>query len=176
MSRKHSVLHSTERHNNRNYKRRIRNLFFEITFIVIFTYVAIKFVNRDGQQPKVSGLSIEEQQQIIDNEMQQKPKIKDENKEIKVPKENESGLQIIKATLKYSQINNQTIINLDVKNYGEALEESKLLLALMDSEGKTMVKTYAKVQYLDKNQQTRVNIVLEGDFSTAESIETREEN
>ena len=74
MSRKHSVLHSTERHNNRNYKRRIRNLFFEITFIVIFTYVAIKFVNRDGQQPKVSGLSIEEQQQIIDNEMQHEQK------------------------------------------------------------------------------------------------------
>ena len=176
MSRKRNILHSTERHNNRNDKRRLRNLFLEITFIIILTYVAIKFVNRDEQQPKVSGLSTEEQQQIINNEMQQKPEIKEKSKEIKVPEKGGNDLQIIKAILNYNQNNNQTIINLDVKNYGEAIEESKLLLALMDSEGKTIVKTYAKVQYLGKNQQTRVNIVLEGDFSATENIETREEN
>ena len=47
MSRKRSILHSTERHNNRNYKRRIRNLFFEIAFIIVLTFVAIKFIKID---------------------------------------------------------------------------------------------------------------------------------
>ena len=69
MSRKRSVLHSQERHRSRNYKRRVRNLFLEITFIIILAIVAIKFVKKDEDKPKVSGIGNHEQQQIIDQQM-----------------------------------------------------------------------------------------------------------
>lgn len=177
MSRKHKVLHSTERHNNRNYKRRLRNLFLEIAFITILIFVAIKFVNRDNQPPKVSGLSKEEQQMIINNEMkQQDSDIQENSKEIKVLEKNICGIQIVKAILNYDKINNQTIINLDIKNGGERIEDAKFLLALVDKNSKTLKKTYATVQYLEKNQQTRINLVLDGDLTETEIIESREEN
>ena len=107
MSRKRSILHSTERHNNRNYKRRIRNLFFEIAFIIVLTFVAIKFIKKDDQMPKVSGLTVEEQKQIIDEEMNQESKNQEsEEKEIKAPNENGQELKITKATIKYDEKSN----------------------------------------------------------------------
>lgn len=170
MGRKRSVLHSEQGHRHRNYKRRMRNLLIEITFIVILTFVAIKFTKKDEQIPTVSGLSQEEQQQIIEDEIHQEVPKEEVQKQIILPSQDEESIIIVKAVLNYQRKNNQTIINFDVKNQGDAIDEYRLLIGLLNNENKTIKTTYLNIQYLEKNQQVRINIVLDGDFSETEEI------
>ncbi len=176
MSRKRSILHSTERHNNRNYKRRIRNLFFEIAFIIVLTFVAIKFIKKDDQMPKVSGLTVEEQKQIIDEEMNQESKNQEsEEKEIKAPNENGQELKITKATIKYDEKSNQTILKLNIKNYSTKTVDSTFKISLIDYTEKKLVETYIDINRLNANSETRLNTVLDGDLRNVEKIEIIDE-
>lgn len=176
MGRKRNVLQSTERHNNRNYKRRVRNLFIEIIFIAILTFVAIKFVKKDDQIPKVSGLTVEEQKQIIEEEMNQETETQDsEEKEIKTPKENGQELKITKATIKYDEKSNQTILKLNIKNYSAKTVAETFKISLIDYTEKTLIETYIDINRLNANTETRINTVLDGDFRNVEKIEILDE-
>lgn len=176
MSRKRSVLHSQERHRSRNYKRRVRNLFLEITFIIILAIVAIKFVKKDEDKPKVSGIGNHEQQQIIDQQMGETINIpkKEVSKELMVPELNMEGISIVKAIMKYEKEKNQTIINIDVKNYGELLQEARQLIALVDDKN-TILTTYIEIPTLNTKQQTRINLVLDGNYEKTTKLELRDE-
>lgn len=175
MGRKRSVLHSEQGHRHRNYKRRMRNLFIELTFIIIFIFVAIKFVKKDEQIPTVSGLSLEEQQQIINKEMQQEIPKEKVQKQIQITNQDGKSIIIEKVILTYLRETNQTIINFDVKNTNETIEESRLYLGLLDNKEKRLKEIYLNVHYLESNQQTRINTVLEGDFSEVDRIQLLEE-
>ena len=176
MSRKRSVLHSTERHNNRNYKRRIRNLFLEIIFIIVLTFVAIKFIKKDNQMPKVSGLTVEEQKQKIDEEMNKEPeKQESTEKEIKTPKDNGQELEITKATIKYDAKSNQTILKLNIKNYSAKTVNTTLKISLIDYTEKKLMETYIDINRLNANSETRINTVLDGDLRNVEKIEILDE-
>lgn len=178
MGRKRNVLQSTERHNSRNYKRRLRNLFIEIIFILVLTFVAIKFVNKDNQMPKVSGLTEEEQKQIINNEMkanEQDAKVQTVEKEIKLPENNMHEIKITKAIIKYDAKSNQTILKLDVKNYSDKTSSLTFRIALIDYTEKTLTETYINVEHLNGNAETRINTVLNDDLRNTEKIEILDE-
>ena len=178
MGRKRNVLQSTERHNSRNYKRRVRNLFIEIIFIVILIFVAIKFVNKDEQIPKVSGLTEEEQKQIINDEMktdENDAKVQSVEKEIKVPSDNRQEIKITKAIIKYDVKTNKTILKLDIKNYTNKTTSSTFKIALIDYTEKILVETNIDVDNLNGNGETRVNAVFDDDLRNTEKIEILDE-
>lgn len=174
---KHSILHSGERHRNRNCKRQIRNLFLEIIFIIILSIVAIKFVKKEEEKPKITTLGIDRQKEIINNEMNTIQEIiKDEkSQELKIPEIKQEGISIIKASLQYIENENQTIIKIDVKNYGDNIGDARFLLALIDNNEKTIEETYVNVPKLEKNQETRLNIVLNNDLRETNRVEIRKE-
>lgn len=174
-NKNNSVLHSGERHRNRNYKRRIRNLFLEISFIIFLIFVSKKIIKKEEDKPTIQAISTEEQQQIIDDQMQETESNNNDTIELKVP-ESEKGVVIVKATLKYVENDNQTIINIDVKNYEEKIEGTVILISLIDENGKSIEDATVNIGELDKDQQTRVNIVLENDLSSAKEIKIIEVN
>ena len=162
-------------HRNRNYKRRVRNLFLEITFIVILVFVATKFIKKDEEKPTVSGLSIEEQQRIIDNELAEKiEKDVQEEKEIKVDYESTEE-KITKATLKYDAKIDKTVLKMNVKNISNKTINLERKITLIDYTGRVLEQPYLVVNKFNKNTETRVNIVLDGDLRNTEKIVTLEE-
>lgn len=179
--KKHSSLHSENRHRNRNYKRKTRNLVFQIIFIIILAFVAIKFVKKEEEKPKIKGISEEEQKQIIRNEMQenntnQQISSKSNEKKLRIPNTTTQGVVFTEATISYLEDKNQTIINLKVKNYGDEVNNQRFLLGLTNKEEKILETTYVDIQYLDTNQQTKLNIVLDKDLRETEEIQLLEEN
>lgn len=178
MSRKRTVLHSRERHRNRNYKRRIRNLFLEILFIIIFVFVAIKFVKNDEETPTVKMLGTEEQKEIINNEMKENNDVNHENKnerELQIPEVEKDGITIIKAVMTFTENQKQSIINIEVMNYGKEKNSKKIPINLVDSSGTVLEETYVNVQKLEPKEQIRLNIVCENNLSEATKIEIRDE-
>ena len=175
----HSVLHSEKRHRSRRYKRKIRILFVQIIFIIILIFVAIKFVKNDEEKPKVTSLSAEAQKEIINNELQQENQQTDketsEQKELKTPDISTQGLSILSAKLEYVQKENKTIVSIDVKNYSEKIQDMILKIAFVNKDDEILEETYLKIEYLNENETTRVNLVIDRDISEANRIEIREE-
>lgn len=176
-SRNHSVLHSEKRHRSRRYKRKIRILFVQIIFLIILIFVAIKFVKNDEEKPKVTSLSKETQKEIINSELEQESQKKEEktSKELKVPDILTQGVSILSAKLEYLQKENKTIVSIDVKNYTEKIQDMILKVAFLDKDDELLEETYLKIEYLNENETTRVNLVIDKDISEAYRIELREE-
>ena len=173
----HSVLHSEKRHRSRRYKRKIRILFVQIIFIIILIFVAIKFVKNDEEKPKVTSLSAEAQKEIINNELQQENQNKEENvKKLKIPDISTQGVSILSAKLEYVQKEDKTIVSIDVKNYAEKIQDMVLKVAFLNKDDELLEETYLRIEYLDENDTTRVNIVIDKDLTEAYRIELREEN
>lgn len=173
----HSILHSEKRHRSRRYKRKIRILFVQIIFIIILIFVAIKFVKNDEEKPKVTSLSAEAQKEIINNELQQENQNKEENvKKLKIPDISTQGVSILSAKLEYVQKEDKTIVSIDVKNYAEKVQDMVLKVAFLNEDDELLEETYLRIEYLDENDTTRVNIVIDKDLTEAYRIELREEN
>lgn len=175
MSRRRSVLHSEKRHRTRNYKRRLKNLVIELILIIILIFVATKFVKKDEEKPEVTRITAEEQKEIIKEQLEGKTNNKNE-KELKIPKTETRGLEFTKATVNYIKESQQSIINVDIKNNDSAIEDARILIAILDENKQELQQTYIDIQYLGEGQQTRVSIVIDKDLSSAYEIETREEN
>ena len=176
--RNNSVLHSEKRHRSRRYKRKIRILFIQIIFIMILIFVAIKFIKNDEEKPKVTNLSAEAQKEIINNEIQQENQNKEEEKfkELKIPDISTQGVSILSAKLEYVQKEDKTIISIDVKNYAEKVDDYVLKIAFLTQEDELLEETYIRIEYLDENDTTRINTVIDKDITEAYKIELREEN
>ena len=174
----HSVLHSEKRHRSRRYKRKIRILFVQIIFIIILIIVAIKFVKNDEEIPKVTSLSEETQKEIINNELQQNNSQKEEKNiiELKVPDISTQGVSILSAKLEYLQKEDKTIVSIEVKNFADKVEDYVFKIAFLTKEDKLLEETYLRIDYLDKNNTTTINSVIDTDITEAYRIELREEN
>ena len=175
MSRRRSVLHSEKRHRTRNYKRRLKNLLIELILIIILIFVATKFVKKDEEKPEIKKITAEEQKEIIKEQLEEKNNNKNE-KELKIPEIETRGLEFTKATVNYIKESQQSIINVDIKNNDSAIEDARILIAILDENKQELQQTYIDIQYLGEGQQTRVSIVIDKDLSNAYEIETREEN
>lgn len=175
MSRRRSVLHSEKRHRTRNYKRRVKNLIIEIAIIILLIIVGIKFVKKDEEKPEITKITAEEQKEIIKEQLEENQYNKNE-KELKIPEMETRGLVFTKATINYIEESQQSIINIDVKNNDTAIEDARILIAILDENKQEIQQTYVDIQYLGEGQQTRVSIVINKDLSNAYEIETREEN
>lgn len=176
MSRKRNVLHSQERHRNRKYKRRIRNLFLEIIFIILLVFVAIKFIKNDEEKPTVSQLGIDEQKQIIDNEMKENNENNTKNeKELQIPEFEKEGITIVKATITFTNNQKQSILNVDIINYGEKNLAKKIPINIVNDSGNVLEETYVNVSSLEAQTKIRLNIVCENDLREATKIELRDE-
>ena len=126
--------------------------------------------------PKVSGLTVEEQKQIIDEEMNQESKNQEsEEKEIKAPNENGQELKITKATKKYDEKSDKTILKLNIKNYSTKTVDSTFKISLIDYTEQKLVETYIDINRLNANSETRLNTVLDGDLRNVEKIEIIDE-
>lgn len=175
----HSNLHSENRHRNRNYKRRVRNLFLEIIFIIILIFVANKFIKDDEEKAQVTQLSVETQKQQIEEELQKndlnnlKPKESNNTIELEVPKENKEEIQIIKANITYNE--EKSIVDLIVKNNSQEKTSTRFLIGFLDKNQKIIETTYMDVPMLESQQQTKVNIVIDKDLTGAKKIQLLKE-
>ena len=176
MSRKRNILHSQERHRNRRYKRRIRNLLIEILFIILLVSVAIKFIKNDEDKPTVSQLGTDEQKQIIDNEMKENNNIDNENeRELQIPEFEKEGIAIVKAIITFTNNQKQSILNIDVINYGEQILSKEIPVNIVNDSGDVLEETYVNVSNLEAQTKIRLNIVCENDLREATKIELRDE-
>lgn len=175
MRKRRNVLQAEGGHRYRKYKRRIRNMIIEITLIAIFIFVAVKFVKDDEEKTKVSKISVEEQKQIINSQMGLNHNTKENNsKEIEILTTN-NNIKILKINLSYQEENKETIINLDIGGSIVEIKQQSVLLEILDENEKILTTTNVNIPYIDQNQQTRVNIVLNGDYRNAKSIKIHEE-
>lgn len=180
MSRKRTVLHSQERHRSRKYKRRIRNLIIEILFISLLVFVAIKSIKNDDKTPTVSQLGTEEQKQLINTEMQEIPQqnttdSQQVTKELQLPEVKQEGIAMLKATMQVTENQKQTIITIEVMNFGEEANSTKIPINFVDDEGNILEETYANIQRLQPKEKIKVNIVCEKNLNEATKIELRDE-
>lgn len=168
-----SNLHSENRHRNRNYKRRVRNLFLEIIFITILIFIANKFIKNDEEKAHVKQLSVENQKQQIEKELQENNIKKDNTKELEIPQQDKKGIRITKVNITCDK--DKTIIDFVVKNYNEEETGELLLVGLLNNSAKIIEKIYVDVPILKSQQQTKINLVVDKDLTEAERIELLEE-
>ena len=169
------------RHRTRNYKRRIRNLVLEVTFITILVLVATKFIKKDEEKPHVKDFSIEEQKNVIKEEMN--TTVKEDNtvkpsdtiREIELPEELYNNLKIVKVTLSYIEETKLTLVNFDIKNLGMSKAEENIPINFVDENGNILEQTYISVQNINTNQQTRLNMVVNADLRETKKVEIRKE-
>lgn len=174
MSRRRSVLHSEKRHRTRNYKRRLKNLIIELILIIILIFVATKFVKKEEDKPEIKRITAEEQKEIIKEQLEEKQNSKNEN-ELKIPEMKEQEIVITKATMSYETNKNQTIINIEVVNYGKDAFSNRIPINLVNDDGEILEETYVNIQELEPKEHIRLNIVCEGNLSEATKIEIRDE-
>ena len=169
------------RHRTRNYKRRIRNLVLEVTFITILVFVATKFIKKDEEKPHVKDFSIEEQKNVIKEEMNttvkedNTVKPSDTTREIELPEELYNNLKIVKVTLSYIEETKLTLVNFDIKNLGMSKAEENIPINFVDENGNILEQTYISVQNINTNQQTRLNMVVNADLRETKKVEIRKE-
>ena len=173
MSRKRTVLHSHERHRNRRYKRKIRNLIVEVLLIIFFVFVVMKFVKKDEEQLIVSKFGVNEQKQIIDNEMQEKKYDNKEEKELETPEILNGEIVIEKATINYIENINQTILNVSVVNMSRDIITQQIPINLVDDSGNVLEETHIDIQNLGAKQKIKINIVCGKNLNMATKIEIR---
>ncbi len=174
MSRRRSVLHSEKRHRTRNYKRRIKNLIIELILMIILIFVATKFVKKEEEKPEVKKITAEEQKEIIKEQLEEKPNNKNE-KELKIPEVENEEIVITKVTMSYQIDKNQTIMNIEISNYGEDVLSNRIPINIVNNDGVVLEETYVYVQELEPKGHVRLNIVCEGNLSEATGIEIRDE-
>ena len=143
-------------------------MLFEIIMLTIFVFVAIKFVKDDDEKPKVIKISAEEQKQIIDSEIGINQS--QQSKEL-IIEEIDQDIQIKKINLNYQKESNETIINI----YLEKSEVQSVELIMLDKKQKILTTTNVNIPYLEDERQTRVNIVLNGDYREVERVQIRKE-
>lgn len=175
MRRRRSVLHSEGGHRHRRYKRKIRNMIFESILLIIFVFAATKFIKDDSEKPKVTRISAQEQMQIINNEMGINKEQQENNMSELEVLTTIDNIKILKIALNYQEENNETIISLDIGDSEVEITEQKVLLEILNKKQKQLTTTHVQIPYLDKNRQTRINIVLTGDYRDAKSIKIHEE-
>lgn len=176
MRKRRSVLHSESGHRHRNYKRKMRNLFLEITLIIALIFVAINFIKKEEEHPKVSKFDEEMQKEIIDKELEQQPdeQENENNSKVLVTPMIIGNIEIIKTILYYQQESNETIIKFDVLSTEGNIEEQNVYLEILDKDFKNLTRINVKFPCLESNKKTRVNVVLDGDYRNAETIQSHE--
>lgn len=166
------ILGRTNLHNRprtKQLKRRIRNIICETVFLIILIFVLLRFVKASNSIPKVLSIDAEQQKKIIEEEMNPYS----HSKELEIEQFN-SNIKIIKALIKYEEENNQTIVSFDVEASLEQLDAYIFLADIVSEDGKTMTTVKVTTPYLEKNNKTRINVVLDGDFRNAVKIKTYE--
>lgn len=175
----HSNLHSENRHRNRNYKRRVRNLFLEIIFIIMLIFVANKCIKEDEEKVTVTQLSVETQKQQIEEELKKndlnnlKPKESNNIIEVEVPENDNLGFQIIKVNITYTE--GKSIVDFTVRNSTQETTTTRFYIGFLDKDQKIIETTYVDVPILESQQQTKVNIVIDKDLTGAKKIKSLKE-